>query len=225
MRKHWILCTGLIGILLISGCSSDKSTGSSITGDVTYTVVFASTWSVTTHPDNFPGNPHFSALIGATHRAVASFWIVDGQATTGIENMAETGGTGALRDEVTEAIAGDDAEQILAGGGIAVSPGTVSLTFDITEDYPLVTLVSMLAPSPDWFVGVSGLNMWEDGGWRETVTITLYVYDAGTDSGTDYTSANADTDPKDPIARLEEAPLRVDGTITPVGTFTFTLQP
>jgi hypothetical protein len=77
----------------------------------------------------------------------------------------------------------------------------------------------MLAPSPDWFVGVAGLDLRAGGAWLPERTVDLFVYDAGTDSGPNYTSPNDDTDPPEPIARIVEAPFATNGT---VGTFTFT---
>src|SRR5688500_14268429 len=39
-----------------------------------YRVTFDSTWSATTHPQDFPSNAHFSGLIGGTHKAAVTFW-------------------------------------------------------------------------------------------------------------------------------------------------------
>ena len=75
-------------------------------------------------------------------------------------------------------------------------------------------------PSPDWFLGVSGLNLRENGRWLDDVVVDLLTYDAGTDSGPTFRSPNDDTQPKEPIARLTEFPL--DSSV-PLGTFTFDL--
>lgn len=222
---HSTICRMLLAGVLMAGCSSDDDgNGIGPVGDATYMVEFAATWSAETHPDDFPGNPHFSGLIGATHAAAVSLWTDGGTASTGIENMSETGGKGALIDEINLAIADSTAENTLSGGGIGTSPGTVSLTFAITEEFPLVTLVSMLAPSPDWFVGVSGENLLKNGAWITSLTVDLYAYDAGTDSGTTYTAGNQDTNPAEAIGRIETAPFLIDGAVPPIGTFTFTLQ-
>lgn len=83
-----------------------------------------------------------------------------------------------------------------------------------------VTLVSMIAPSPDWFVGVSGLSLYENGEWVSEKVAELYLYDAGTDSGINFTSADVVTTPPVGIARIDESVL--PGSGVPYGTFTFT---
>jgi len=186
-----------------------------------YRVTFDASWSAGTHPVSFPGNPHFSGLIGGTHSERVVFWEPGGTASPGIEAMAEQGATSPLDSEIQAAIAAGTAEGIIQGGGISPSPGVVSVEFQIGRDHPLVTLVSMIAPSPDWFVGVHGLALVEDAEWVTEKAVTLAPYDAGTDSGTTYRSPDADTSPREPISRLEGPPVESGGTVAPFGTFTF----
>ena len=54
----------------------------------------------------------------------------------------------------------------------------------------------MVAPSPDWFLGVNSLSLLEEGSWVDSVVIELFAYDAGTDSGAIYTSPDEATDPR-----------------------------
>ncbi|MFK7848455.1 MAG: spondin domain-containing protein [Rhodothermales bacterium] len=188
-----------------------------------YTVAFESTWSAATHPAGFPGNPHFSGLIGATHDSTVTFWSPNELASAGIESMAETGSKSSLLSAVNNAIDFGNAEHLLSGGGIGVSPGRVTLSFNISDQFPLVSLVSMLAPSPDWFVGVHDLNLYENNTWIDELVVDLFVYDAGTDSGTDYTSPNADTQPAENIFQINTVPFLNNDAVAPVATFTFNL--
>ncbi len=183
-----------------------------------YEVTFESTWSAATHPIDFPPNPHFSGLIGGSHSDQVSFWDEGELASLGIKNMAETGSKTALTQEVQAAITAGTADAVLSGGGIASSPGSVTLTFDVDAAFPLVTLVSMLAPSPDWFVGVSGLSLRESGEWIPQLVVVLVVYDAGTDSGMSYGSPNQPTVPPVPIFENTMGPFAENNV---VGTFTF----
>jgi hypothetical protein len=189
----------------------------------TYRVTFEATWSETTHPEDFPPDPHFSGLVGATHDATAELWAPGELASEGIESMAETGSKTLLIAEAEALIAAGQAEFVLSGPNLSLSPGTVSMDFDVSEAFPRVSLVTMLAPSPDWFVGTNGLDLFEGGAWATERAVELYVYDAGTDSGTTYTAPDEDTVPPEPIFQHTGPPFLVNGSVPPVGRFTFTL--
>jgi hypothetical protein len=61
----------------------------------------------------------------------------------------------------------------------------------------------MIYPSPDWFVGVSGLELClPNGSWIEQKILNLYPVDAGTDSGPTYISPDQPTIPKEAIRRI-----------------------
>jgi len=79
----------------------------------------------------------------------------------------------------------------------------------------------MIAPSPDWFVGVSGLSLIENGKWVDNKVVTLFLYDAGTDSGPSYASPDQPTSPRQPITKFTTFPALVNGTVVPFGAFTF----
>jgi hypothetical protein len=185
----------------------------------TYTARFDSTWSEETHPLYFPSTAHFSGLIGGTHNGEVEFWREGELASTGIKDMSERGRKSPLDAEVQAAIAAGNAGQVISGPGIGLSPGTASVSFTATREFPLVTLVSMIAPSPDWFVGVSGLSLFRDGRWVEELVVELQPYDAGTDSGAIYTSPDEVTVPFEPISHLTSGPFANGLTL---GTYTFT---
>jgi hypothetical protein len=187
-----------------------------------YSVTFEATWGAQSHPVEFPAGPHFSRLVGGTHSEASRFWEPGGLASDAIEAMAEQGDPAPLADAVDAAARAGSAQHVLRGEGIALSPGSVSLEFEIGRDFPLVTLVSMLAPSPDWFAGVHDLNLVVDGtSWAAERVVTLDAYDAGTDSGATYASADRDTQPREPIQRIEGPPLEANGGVAPVGRLVF----
>ena len=187
----------------------------------TYRLTFDSVWSVDTHPASFPPDPHYSPLVGATHNDQATLWAVGELASPGIERMAETGATSTLRSEIAALEATGVIGQSLLGGPMRVSPGRVSMSFETTNEHPLLSLVTMIAPSPDWFVGTQSLSLRDADGWVERIEFELWPYDSGTDSGTSYTSPNQDTQPPEPITRIaDEFPF----TGTPaLGTYTIEL--
>lgn len=212
-------CVRTLGISLVVGAVFASSGQVKAQDTAEYTVRFESTWSSETHPLAFPGGAHYSGLIGATHTSTARFWGPGELASEGIERMAESGSKSPLDSEVEAAVRRGQADQVLSGPGLGRSPGEVTLDFRVTREHPLVSLVSMLAPSPDWFVGVSDLSLLADGNWLREIRIELHVYDAGTDSGESYASANANTSPPGTISRLNTGPFELDNV---VGTFTFT---
>ena len=59
------------------------------------------------------------------------------------------------------------------------TPIEKSWTFGIDANYPLLTFVTMIAPSADWFVAET-INMSE---WHSRIVMPLYCIDAGTDKG------------------------------------------
>jgi hypothetical protein len=149
-------------------------------------------------------------------------WEEGETATPGIQNMAETGGKSPLDSEVEALIAEGAACELISGGGIALSPGAATVEFTVSQDCPFISVVSMIAPSPDWFVGVTGLSLYGDEGWIEDWVVDLYPYDAGTDSGVSYTSSDEPTEVKEGIRQIEDAPLLVEGRVPPLGVFRFT---
>lgn len=189
-----------------------------------YQVVFDSTWSQQTHPTNWPSGAHWSGLVGGTHNGNVHFWRDGETASEGIRLMAEQGQKTTLLNEIAPAITNGTAHFQLSGGGIGTSPGSVSLTFPqpMSRDYSLVTLVSMIAPSPDWFVGVDSLNLVENGQWVTNKVATLYGKDAGTDSGASYSSPDLVTSPRGIVTQFTGFPAIQNGIIVPFGTFTFT---
>lgn len=198
----------------------DSTPAETCTEPASYVLTFKSTWSAATHPEDFPSSPHFSGLVGATHSGDVSFWQMGELASPGIKSMAETGSKSPLDDEIEAAITAKTAETKLSGGGIGTSPGTVTLEVEVSPEYPEVTLVSMIAPSPDWFVGVSGLALCEEGQWLGSKEIALLPYDAGTDSGASYAAPNSPTNPPEVISALG-SPFAVDGEVVSLGTFRF----
>ena len=212
MNNHRLLA------VLFAGCTALPLVAQQ--GTATYQLVFLSTWSQATHPVQFPSNAHFSPLVGATHVAATSFWQPGTLASPGIKNMAERGMTAPLSSEVQAAITAGQAQQVLLYGALGTSPGTQTITFTVAAEFPMLTLVTMLAPSPDWFVGVHGLPLFSNGDWIDNIVVPLQVYDAGTDSGISYASPDLVTSPPQPVSPVTTASGPFLGLPGPVGTFT-----
>lgn len=195
MKKPLLL---LLSISLFSVCSYAQS-------EATYSVTFMSNWTQTAHPHssgNLPGNAHWSKLVGATHNDQVVFVEMGGLATPGVEDIAELGSNTIFFTEVNSAIALNYANSVIDGDDLPTAEGQIIINDIITtEDFPLLTLLSMIAPSPDWMIAINSVSLLDtDGDWIDEIILNLYPYDAGTDSGVDYTSTNMNTDPQDPIS-------------------------
>ena len=77
-----------------------------------------------------------------------------------------------------------------------------SVRLTLSRNAPRVSVVSMIAPSPDWFISAHNVTLFENGRWTERKTVDAVLYDAGTDSGITFTARNNDTNPPEPITRL-----------------------
>ena len=112
-------------------------------------------------------------------------------ASAGVELVAEAGIPGTLKGEVEAAGANVDRYVSFAAPGTTGSRTHTGVT--LTSDHPRITLLSMIAPTPDWFVGVSGLSLLDSSGnWVASRTVDLYPWDAGTESGTGFSLNNPD---------------------------------
>ncbi len=199
---------------LASDPSADPSTA-------VYTVTFEGQWNAAATPGGVPGGAHFSRLIGAVHNSSVTFLRSGGTASDGVESMAEEGGWRSLRDEVDNA--GTNALNVLTGDTDNIGPTTSkALAVTVTADHPRVTLLTMIAPSPDWFVGVSGLTLLDaQGDWVESLQVDLYPWDAGTEDGSGFSLSNSATSPQGVITNIRGTGKFSDMRIA---TLTFTRQ-
>jgi hypothetical protein len=220
-----IILAGLIFVLLL-GCSKEDNTPTQPDPepplDARYRLTFSATWSAQTHPNDFPSSAHFSGLIGMTHNSSTMLFTKGEIASDGIKNMAETGSKNPLTSEIQDFISNGTGNTLISGGGVSPSPGEISLEFDIASTHSLVSVVSMVAPSPDWFIAVSNINLLENNEWIISKVITVDIYDSGTDSGVSFLSPNNATDPRVPIFEITTPPLAVNNVVAPLGSITFT---
>ncbi|KAG5895097.1 hypothetical protein JTB14_036372 [Gonioctena quinquepunctata] len=171
-----------------------------------YNLIFEGIWSNKTHPRDFPFSlwlTHFSDVIGASHEKNFSFWGEDQIASEGFRSLAEWGSVRLMETELRAK--SKFLRTIIKASGLwypHVNTNT-STSFKVDRRHHLISLASMFGPSPDWVVGVNGLNLClKNCTWMENLTIDLYPYDAGTDSGVTYMSPNSETNPRERMYRI-----------------------
>lgn len=171
-----------------------------------YKLIFEGLWSNVTHPKDFPFSlwlTHFSDVIGGSHSYNFTLWR-EGQIASGsLRQVAEWGSVRSLEQELRTK--GKYLKTLIKAAGLwypRVNSNTTS-SFRVDRSKHLVSVVSMFGPSPDWIVGISGLNLCLNNcSWIENQIIDLYPYDAGTDNGITYMSPNSPTIPQEPIHRI-----------------------
>jgi hypothetical protein len=218
MRKF--AYSSLVVIVLASSCGDDV-TSINPEGDATYRITFQADWNEADH-GAVPGNAHFTTLIGLTHNNSVSLFQTGSLASPGVEEVAETGGTSVVSSEIDALIdAGNGFSKLVAGVSGGPS-GSGSTEFTVSEDRPYLSAVSMIAPSPDWFVGISNFKLYDNGVWVSDEIFDIGMYDAGTEDGDIFSLNNPDTDPQENIAVLDEtnASVLANGTpgIASIGT-------
>lgn len=146
----------------------------------------------------------FGTLVCATHSKGYTMWAAGEPASAAMQALAETGDAELLLEELGEA------EDVLdfvglkreaeADGAVAEGPPLAAvseLEFSLKVDggvrATLVSCAAGIVPSPDFFVGVSGMDMCGGAGeWSASATTRqkLRAWDANTDDGEDYDSAD-----------------------------------
>ncbi|XP_057657573.1 spondin-1 [Diorhabda carinulata] len=171
-----------------------------------YNLVFEGIWSSNTHPKDYPTLlwlTHFSDVIGASHEKNFTFWGEGQIASEGFRSLAEWGSVRLMETELRAK--SKYLRTIIRAAGLwypNVNSNT-STSFKVDRRHHLISLASMFGPSPDWVVGINGLNLClKNCTWKEKLIIDLYPYDAGTDSGVTYMSPNAETSPRERMYRI-----------------------
>lgn len=208
----------IVILILLSVFSTTLSLGQT---SATYDITFTSIWNAVDHT-SVPGGAHWSKLVGATHKTTNTFLQIGNLASTGIKNIAETGNNTVFNTEVSTEIINGEADKYIDGSNLGTATGNILISdLVVTKEFPLLTLVSMIAPSPDWIIAINSYNLLDTGGdWKTSVTIDMFAYDAGTDSGIDYSSSNIVTNSPETISMISGLPINGNK----IGTLTITLK-
>ncbi|KAF2905119.1 hypothetical protein ILUMI_01056 [Ignelater luminosus] len=207
--SHWYADDGELSKTVCEQTDKDKKFDQEdccACDEAKYSLIFEGIWSNKTHPKDFPFSlwlTHFSDVIGATHERNFSFWGEGHIATEGFRSLAEWGSVRLMESELKAQA--KYLRTIIKAAGLwypKVNTNT-SAIFRVDRRHHLVSLASMLGPTPDWVVGVSGLNLClKNCTWIENLSIDLYPWDAGTDSGITYMSPNSETKPRERMYRI-----------------------
>lgn len=217
------MCRWLTLFIVLVQLSCGKKVVSILQTDARYSITLTGKWQLPQF--TVPPNVHFTFFAGMIHNQHASLWRPGSNASIGIENVAEVGGINELIQEVDAIIFQKNAISHLALPPPSAT-GTLTSNIYCTENHSFVSFASMIAPSPDWFVGVNSINLYSNNQWLADTLINLYVYDAGTEEGDVFSMTNPATAPQQPISLLTPAKAAVlangNATLAPIATVRFT---
>ena len=157
-------------------------TPASFAATATYEVTVQSNWNANDHLA-VPGPAHFSPVTAVAHSAGYVLLPVGGVASPGLESLAEMGSTATIEQEI--AAAGDSIGSLkITENQFVVPMPSQTFEIEVSEKAPYLSLVSMIAPSPDWVVGINSLKLYDkDAGFSDGAERDLFAIDAGTEGG------------------------------------------
>jgi hypothetical protein len=198
MKNYSKLLASLF-ILLLFNCSSDdngdsNNGGGGLIAQATYRITFTTNFTSETHPTDYPDNASFTKMFIVAHSSSTSIFSLGQFASPGLELYVEEGDNSIISSEHIQT--GDDNvnQTIIINGNNDIGPtNSDSVEFTITPNTTLISFISKISPSPDWFVGVDSFNLVNpDNSLVDEITIQLFPIDAGTDSGETYNSDDVD---------------------------------
>lgn len=208
MKNYFKLFTLVICISIFSCSKSDDSGdngggGGGLEPQATYRITFVTNFTETTHPTDYPDNASFGRVFLAAHSPGTSIFTLGGVASDGLKKYAEDGD---LADLVAEHSGGEDNNTmtIITGSSNVSTSTTITYDINVTPTTTRISFVSKITPSPDWFVGVSSIDLVNGNELIESASFRLYPLDAGSDSGTTYESP--DSPEPGPISQIQGTP-------------------
>ena len=233
------------------------------TSDATYSCKFTNRWSGARHPVMYPSDAHWSWPMLVSHNENYEMWSPGSFATLGVEKVAEVRyvlrsilkmsfleipdtivakrfrlyeQTGSTHDIINEIQGAGSATGDYVRGRVTFNSDTQEQTFDsiiMSSNVPLLSTITMIADSPDWFSGFYDFNtVAESGFWYRSFAIDTYPWDAGTEKGKKYKLNNQAEDPHLPIIQFTVDTVPSNGiflspdetTVLPVATWTCELE-
>jgi len=218
--------------LVPSSLSADQN-------NATYSCSFLNTWSAENHPilyNSIESSAHWSPPVLTAHGEGYDMWAPEKLASPGVQFVAEMGATSQLEQEIlaaqTNGLAG---KSWIGTAQFNLSDGPQTFEdVQLTPEFPLLSTISMMAPSPDWFTGIPGFSPIDEteGVWYESFEIHTYPWDAGTEMGDTYSLNNNAQVPPNPITQLTVDTVPENGilldpsetTVLPVAVWSCTLK-
>ena len=209
---------------MFNSCKKDKEPAITLpAADVFYSVAVRLMW---TSPNfTIPADAHFTNFTGIVHHKDSFLWKPGGFASAGLEDVAEIGNNVKLNNEIDSIIAKGKGQLKFNIPAPAITAG-FDTGFVFTLQHPCISFASMIAPSPDWFVGINQYSLLQNNQWVTDITVPLYLYDAGTEDGDVFGYNNPASLPQQQVHLLTASGASVlangNAVLAAIGTIRFT---
>lgn len=151
----------------------------------TYRITLTSNWSEMDHL-GLPNSAHFSPLVIVTHNSEYNLVPLGTKASPGLELVAELGRTNTIEQEIQMARTEGKVQSLkITENQFVLRQLTQTVEVTVSKSHPYLSFVSMIAPSPDWVIGLQNLKLYNTAtGFTEGISPRgLYAIDAGTEQG------------------------------------------
>lgn len=216
-----LLLISIITTLFLS-CTKNSEIQQSAFSETVYEVEFTGKWKA---PEfGVPPGVHFTTILGMVHNGQTYQWKEGKLASWGVERIAESGNTGPMVMEIDSIVAlGKAISYVIINA--STPTGSSKTNIYCNTNYSYVSFETMLAPTPDWFTGISNFNLFQNNKWISDTTIQLYSYDAGTETGDNFGYNNPETNPKENVHILTPLNASVlangNATLVPIASVRF----
>lgn len=203
-------------------CKKTELQTTPVYSEASYKMTVTMNW--TSPQFSVPTGAHVTTLIGMIHSKDTLLWKEGKLATEGLEDVAEVGNITKMNLEIDAIIAKNKAlSKFQIAAPLITGTAETNLLFNTT--YPTISFASMIAPSPDWFMGVSNISLFVNNKWLDELNLYVRVYDAGTEDGDIFGYNNPSTSPQQPAMLLTATNASVlantNATIAPIATIRF----
>lgn len=209
-------------VIIFLSCNKGTSEATIPYSEASYKILITMNWN--TPAFGVPDGAHVTGLTGMVHSRDTFLWMPGALATNGLEDIAETGNSAKMNAQLDAILLKNKA---LSKFTIPAPPvtGSVETNLVFNTNFPDISFASMIAPSPDWFMGIYNFSLFADKAWIRDITVNLLVYDAGTEEGHVFGYDNPETTPQQNIGLLTAANAGVlangNASIAPIGTIRF----
>lgn len=135
-----------------------------------YKVTLEGHWSRELFPKHFPENrpsAHFSKSFGISHNSSFNLFTVDQIASSGLKEFCESTDTNEWENEEIDGELVFD-EFIIPK--LSNPLDKIESRLFVQSNYSLISMVTKLIPSPDWFIGIESLQV----SWKREIEINVF---------------------------------------------------